>query len=96
MKKSIIFSENQDFDIQVQSLERTFVDKVFAICDYYIKKRTTRLSRHIFDLYKMYPIVAGNTNKIVELKSLIGEVRELRASMWICPSANRTYAYLMF
>ena len=27
------------FEVRVQALERTFVDKIFAVCDYYIRKR---------------------------------------------------------
>ena len=40
-------------DMQVQSLERTFVDKVFAICDYRIQDMQDRDSRHLYDIAKL-------------------------------------------
>lgn len=41
----------EKFDLWVQSLERTFIDKVFATCDYYLAGKSRRLSRHLYDLY---------------------------------------------
>lgn len=40
----------QLFEMNLQSLERTFVDKVFAICDYYMTGRVKRNSRHLYDI----------------------------------------------
>lgn len=41
------------FSMRVSSIERTFVDKIFAICDYYLNNLSVeRQSRHIYDLYK--------------------------------------------
>lgn len=37
----------QPFRMTLQSLERTFADKVFAVCDYYLAGKTQRNSRHI-------------------------------------------------
>ena len=37
------------FDMTVQDIRRTFVDKVFAICDYYLAGKSERYSRHIYD-----------------------------------------------
>ena len=48
--------ELESFNIEVQRLERTFIDKVFAICDYYVLKKETRNSRHIYDIYKIFLI----------------------------------------
>ena len=45
------------FDVKTQKLERTFVDKIFAICDYHISRKLTRQSRHIYDLYKILPLI---------------------------------------
>ena len=64
----------KDFDINVQSIERTFIDKVFAICEYYLKNKVTRYSRHIYDLYKLYPHVKFDENFL----ELIKETRSLR------------------
>lgn len=63
------------FNICVQTLERTFIDKVFAICDYYERKEVNRNSRHIYDLYKINQMI---NLKDSSLKTLINEVREDR------------------
>lgn len=73
----------QPFQMKVQSLERTFVDKVFAICDYYLAGKTRRLSRHLYDLHKLYPQISFND----DLKKLIQQVRSVRAATDSCPSA---------
>jgi predicted nucleotidyltransferase component of viral defense system len=72
------------FDMTVQALERTFVDKIFAIADYYIDNKSKRLSRHIYDLYKIYPEIRIDDNFI----KLIGEVREVRKAHSACLSAQ--------
>ncbi len=43
--------------MQVQSLERTFIDKVFAVCDYRIQNMMDRDSRHLYDIAKLLPEV---------------------------------------
>lgn len=73
----------QPFQMKVQSLERTFVDKIFAICDYYLAGKTRRLSRHLYDLHKLYPRIAFDEN----LKTLFRQVRDIRAATKVCPSA---------
>lgn len=35
------------FAMKLQALERTYIDKVFALCDYYIKGKSKRYSRHM-------------------------------------------------
>ena len=62
------------FPIRVQSLERTLVDKVFAICDYYLRNVTERNSRHIYDIYRILPQIKLDDS----LKELIKCVREDR------------------
>ena len=74
----------EPFDMNVQTLDRTLVDKVFAICDYMISGKTERLSRHIYDIYQLLKMI-----KIDEsLKPLINEVRELRKNHSNCYSAQ--------
>ena len=34
------------FKMQIQTIERTFIDKLFALCDYHISKKYDRYSRH--------------------------------------------------
>lgn len=77
--------ELEPFPMMLQSLERTFADKIFALCDYYMNGRIKRNSRHIYDIYMLYP----KLNKDNSLKELIHEVRTHRAKMDICPSAQK-------
>ena len=74
----------QPFDIRVQTLNRTFVDKVFAICDYMLDSKTERQSRHIYDLSRLLTLVDLDDS----LKTLIKEVREERKSGTKCYSAQ--------
>lgn len=48
------FEELVPFDMKVQTLERTFVDKIFAVCDCYIGGRSERSSRHLYDLVFLF------------------------------------------
>lgn len=72
------------FSMNLQSLERTYIDKVFALCDYYLQGRSKRCSRHLYDIYKLTPLIKFDEKFI----SLIGEVREHRSRMQVCPSAG--------
>lgn len=71
-------------DMQVQSLERTFIDKVFAICDYRLQDMQDRDSRHLYDIAKLLPKVEINK----ELENLIDEVRKDRMQSKNNPSAQ--------
>lgn len=73
-----------NFTMKVQTLERTFADKVFAICDYYLTGKTKRYSRHLYDLYKMEKQITYNE----ELKELIKQVRSDRAKSFVAVSAR--------
>ena len=64
----------QPFKIRVQSIDRTFIDKVFALSDYFLEGVTATHSRHIYDLYKIYPALLFD-NKFTEL---VREVRKIR------------------
>lgn len=72
------------FSMNLQSLERTYIDKVFALCDYYLQGRSKRCSRHLYDIYKLTPLIKNDDGFAV----LIGEVREHRSRMQVCPSAK--------
>ena len=65
------------FSMNLQSLERTYIDKVFALCDYYLQGRSKRCSRHLYDIYKLTPLIKFDDGFAV----LIGEVREHRSRM---------------
>lgn len=72
------------FDIKVQSLNRTLIDKVFALCDYVLLNKTEGHSRHIYDLYKILEFVPLDN----ELKKLVLDVREDRKQNKNCISAQ--------
>lgn len=76
--------ELEPFDIRVQTLDRTLVDKVFAVCDYMLDNKTERQSRHIYDLSRLLTLVKLDDN----LKALIKEVREDRKPGTKCYSAQ--------
>lgn len=79
--------ELHSFPIKLQTLERTFVDKVFAICDYYLRGETKRNSRHIYDIHKIIPKIKLDD----ELVKLINEVREDRKKVKTCISSKDEY-----
>ena len=74
----------EPFEINVQAVERTFVDKLFAICDYYLSGNIDEHSRHLYDLYKMMDIVKFDNS----LKKLFLKVREERKLHKACLSAQ--------
>lgn len=73
--------------MNVQTIERTFVDKVFAICDYKIQNMQDRDSRHLYDICKLLGLVKFNH----ELDELIDKVREDRMRSKNNPSAQLEY-----
>ena len=73
--------------MQVQSLERTFIDKVFAVCDYRIQNMMDRDSRHLYDIAKLLPEVEITP----ELDALIDRVRDDRMKSKNNPSAQCEY-----
>ena len=77
----------EPFEIRVQTLERTFVDKVFAICDYAVSNNTTGFSRHIYDLYKLSKYVVLD----YAFKNLVNIVREERKKHNRCYTAQDKY-----
>lgn len=46
--------ELEPFITKVQSLERTFIDKLFALCDYHLEGKYERYSRHLYDIHKIW------------------------------------------
>ena len=73
-----------EFYMKLQALERTYIDKIFALCDYYLQGKSKRYSRHLYDIYKLSPKMRFDEN----LEQLYEEVRVHRAGMGICPSAK--------
>ena len=74
----------EPFQMKIQRIDRTLIDKVFAICDYYMQGKIERHSRHIYDIHKLLALVRLDQN----FTNLITEVRSERAKNPICPSAQ--------
>lgn len=72
------------FDIHVQTMERTLVDKVFALCDYMLLGDMQKHSRHIYDIYQLLGRVELND----EFRTLVHRVREDRKYHSLCVSAQ--------
>ncbi len=72
------------FAITTQTIERTLVDKVFALCDYYMQGEIERHSRHLYDIHKIVKSI-GITE---EVEKLIPQVRAVRSELPVCPSAK--------
>lgn len=73
--------------MNVQSLERTFIDKVFAICDYRIQNMQDRDSRHLYDICKLLPVVKLDRS----MDELIDIVRNDRMLSKNNPAAQLEY-----
>lgn len=75
----------QPFPMRVQSLSRTLIDKIFALCDYYLQGRARRNARHLYDIYKLAEYVEIDDS----FMSLVKEVRAHRIEIGseIAPSA---------
>lgn len=83
LKNIIEQYELQDFAINVQDIRRTAIDKVFALCDYFMQGKNKRYSRHIYDLYQIDSLIDINTLE----KNLIKSVRQERLHNPNCQSA---------
>lgn len=76
--------ELEPFELNVQDVKRTFIDKLFALGDYYLDDKITEHSRHIYDLYKLSTAVTVD----VDLKELLEQVRKERSNHLACSSAQ--------
>lgn len=61
-----------------------FVKLETALCDYYLQGKSKRYSRHLYDIYKLTPMIEFDKLFL----ELVKETREHRAKMPICPSAQ--------
>lgn len=75
----------EPYCVRVQSIERTFIDKLFAICDYYLAGRVREHSRHLYDIYKLFPHIKADET----LKQLVVETQFARQGKVFCPSAAK-------
>ncbi|BCR36153.1 nucleotidyl transferase AbiEii/AbiGii toxin family protein [Mariniplasma anaerobium] len=44
----------ETFKTSIQSIDRTFIDKLFALCDYHLEGTYERYSRHIYDIHMIW------------------------------------------
>ena len=73
-----------EFEMKLQSIDRTYIDKIFALCDYYMQGKSKRYSRHLYDIYKLSEKISFGQSFV----TLYQEIREHRKKMKICPSAK--------
>lgn len=59
--------ELHPFQMITQSIERTFIDKIFALCDYHLTQNYDRHSRHLYDLHKIWKSGALNINIVLDI-----------------------------
>ena len=71
------------FEVTIQSYLRTFIDKMFAVCDYYLSGNISEHSRHLYDLHMILPLISFDDS----FKDLFMQVREERSQRKICLSA---------
>ena len=76
----------ETFPMRVQSLNRTLIDKIFAVCDYYLLGKDRRNARHLYDIYKLTEHVEIDETFL----KLVNEVRLHRINMGneIAPAAK--------
>ena len=77
--------QNIIFEMPVQTLERTLIDKIFAVCDYFLENMRERDSRHIYDICKIYNNITINENEFIKL---FNEIRVERTKHKNNPSAE--------
>ena len=75
----------EPFRVYAQDIRRTFIDKVFAVCDYYIENSPTEHSRHLYDLL----MIIDQLGDLESLVPLIAEVRIERRNNPSCHSSDK-------
>lgn len=65
------------FQMVIQSIERTFIDKLFAVCDYHLLGKYERYSRHLYDIHMIW--ISSQLN-IDLLRSIVLDVIRDRQS----------------
>jgi len=72
------------FEVNVQTADRTLIDKVYALGDYYLDGKIQEHSRHIYDIYKLLSVVELDDS----LRQLATAVYEERKPHINCRSAK--------
>ena len=80
----ILQNDLQSFELNVQTAERTMIDKIFALADYYMLGSISEHSRHIYDIYKLSEIVTIDET----LRDLVLSVAQERKPHKMCLSVQ--------
>lgn len=68
--------ELQPFEMMIQAVERTFIDKLFTICDYYLEGKVERYSRHIYDVHMIWKSGILNIQTVNEIMDSVIKDRQ--------------------
>ncbi|MBQ1971237.1 MAG: hypothetical protein II223_02225 [Treponema sp.] len=65
--------------MNVQPMQMTYIDKVYALCDYFLdpNKNPDKCSRHLYDIYQMTPSIIFNS----DFEKMIKKIRAHRTSL---------------
>jgi predicted nucleotidyltransferase component of viral defense system len=66
--------ELEPFELNVQTVERTLLDKIYALADYYLAGTIVEHSRHIYDIYKLLSVVTID-DELKKLAVLVADER---------------------
>ncbi|MDO3411197.1 nucleotidyl transferase AbiEii/AbiGii toxin family protein [Saccharibacillus sp. CPCC 101409] len=69
------------FKLNVQRIDRTFIDKLFALCDYYDSKKFARNSRHLYDLHRIWSTQQFEKEEFRVLFEQVRRERQLRQNV---------------
>lgn len=94
LKKWIEQYELTPFFIKTQSLERTFTDKIFAVCDYFESNQTQRHSRHLYDIHKIWISKKAEKKSLPSLFNIVALERR-KGKKELNPSAQIGYELSM-
>lgn len=78
----------EPFEINVQSAERTMIDKLYALADYYLAGTTAEHSRHIYDIYKLLSVVVIDDDLKLLAVSVADERRPHSRSLSVQEGVN--------
>ncbi|MBQ5878251.1 MAG: nucleotidyl transferase AbiEii/AbiGii toxin family protein [Treponema sp.] len=67
------------FEMNVQPMQMTYIDKVYALCDYFLdpNKNPDKCSRHLYDIHQMTPSIIFNS----DFEKMIKKIRAHRTSL---------------
>lgn len=84
-EKSIRRYGLEPFYVNTVSVYRTFVDILFCLADYYLKKKPSKHSKHLYDLYRLINYMSwNNTLFVINMKQVFNEARRERKDAEKC------------